>query len=664
MRIRPLGIVGACLWFSVACSSGWEGDLSIARVPGGYRLEWPTQEGFLYSLEKSSDLSGWEDAGVVGQGTGSLLSTELAEEGTGVYYYRVREDEGNTAGDFLVLPSQNENVKLSDGVCFAFDLNRFVNLPAKIRIYQNECIEGQQPRLIGMITEFSQIDGVKFVRGSAIWLPEAEGEYEVLAVAVDGAGNVMGSASRTVLVDRKNLPVVAISGGPDTPSATPQRMAFRTLPSEEVRRVEFYDDGVLVGYDTEQPFGDRVEDLQELSYELLRGTHSMTALPYDANGTPGSASDPYEVVITEGNARPRLSVTSPLDRIVITQGDTFSIQFTLGDDDGMSDIVGVIASRKIVRSSPDYEVMVASDFEAPFGELSVDTTDWELGTHTVKVIALDSTAETGPVNLYDTTGKSYPVYLTVYVRSDPGASFAESLVSKIVEEGSAVPSGEIFSGFEESSGEFEDGLASGLQMDSGVLMTTGLFSLWDGGDTGDGQDNRGKVWRRGGDIGLEDRITGRSTEDATALEFDVLCENGQLEFSYQFGSEEYDEFVGFYNDAFMVIVDGSLVTFVPDCSSIVAVNSVNNGNILAAMEPANPHLYLDDDEDIDPSVAPENQERQVEYDGMTIRLVAHVFVEANTAHRIRLVIADVNDGRLDSGLFVNEGSVRTVEPVP
>jgi hypothetical protein len=334
------------------------------------------------------------------------------------------------------------------------------------------------------------------------------------------------------------------------------------------------------------------------------------------------------------------------------------------DSDGDDDIVGVMASRKIVSSSPDFEETVASDFEAPFGELSVDTTGWEPGTHTVKVIVLDSAAQTDPVNLYETTGKSYPVYLTVYVRPREGAMFADSLVAKIVDEDSAVPTGAVFSGFEASSGVFEEGLASGLEMDSGVLLTTGLFSLWNGGDTGEGQDNREKVWRRVGDVELEDRITGRSTEDATALEFDVFCENGQLEFEYQFGSEEYDEFVGSYNDAFMVTVDGSLVTFVPDCSSIVAVNSVNNGNPAVSMEPTNPFLYLDDDEDIDPSVTPENQYRQVEYDGMTIRLVAHVFLEPGTTHRIRMVIADVNDGRLDSGLFIAGSSVRTIDPVP
>ena len=78
----------------------------------------------------------------------------------------------------------------------------------------------------------------------------------------------------------------------------------------------------------------------------------------------------------------------------------------------------------------------------------------------------------------------------------------------------------------------------------------------------------------------------------------------------------------------------------------------------------NEHLYLDDDDDIAPTPGP-----QVEYDGMTIRLRAHVFVEPQQEHAIRIVIADVDgsggsDFILDSGIFLGEGSVLTREPVP
>jgi len=218
----------------------------------------------------------------------------------------------------------------------------------------------------------------------------------------------------------------------------------------------------------------------------------------------------------------------------------------------------------------------------------------------------------------------------------------------------------LFTGSQVSSDEFVAGFNSGLQMNSGVLLTTGLFSLWNGGNI---YDNAGQNNTQQGDADLENRVTGEKTIDATALEFDVFSLNGQLELVYQFGSEEYKEFVGAFNDGFMATIDGVLVTLVPDCSDIVAVNSVHP-YIDASFPAINEHLYLDNDLDIDPSVTLANQPVKVEYDGMTIRLKAHAFVTPNTSHRIKIVIGDVNDGALDSGLFIGESSVRSINPQP
>ena len=96
-------------------------------------------------------------------------------------------------------------------------------------------------------------------------------------------------------------------------------------------------------------------------------------------------------------------------------------------------------------------------------------------------------------------------------------------------------------------------------------------------------------------------MTGNTTFDAAVLEFDVFCSNGQLELIYQFGSEEYEEWVGDFNDGFMATVDGVLVTLVPDCSDIVAVNSIHRQ--IGTLAAINDHLYLDD-EAIDLGVHP------------------------------------------------------------
>ena len=209
----------------------------------------------------------------------------------------------------------------------------------------------------------------------------------------------------------------------------------------------------------------------------------------------------------------------------------------------------------------------------------------------------------------------------------------------------------MFKGFSASSSLFYGGTASGLQMDAGVVLTTGTASDWNAGDLppapgfSEGSESTTTRWGSAGDDALGDRVAGTGTGDAAILEFDVLCTNGQLEVEYQFGSEEYDEYISRFNDDFMISVDGVIVNLLPDCSDIIAVNTVHNGkrdpiNNNYTLQPLNRHLFLDDDLDIDPIVT--NQPTQVEYDGLTVRLRSHALVTPGT-HHLRIVIADVTD---------------------
>lgn len=605
-----------------------------------HQVSWTTRLNYNYQVEASPDLEDWVDTGIAEPGTGSTITYGFSSTADKMFY-RVKEIVDPYNGGFLVLPSEGQQVDLIDGVCFSFNLDALPALPAKIRIYQRNYQSTAPWKQIGAITDFATIDGIKFVRGSAVWLPDAQGEYQVQAVAVDANGTAVASAVRHVIVGANEAPTIVITGGPPTPSATAQLAAFTTTVTDpdgdEIRRVDFYDNGILIGTDREAPYGDNIRDIEDVSYNLLRGTHSITAKAYDSRGAEGVTATAMVFSITGGNARPTMQLISPQSGLIVTQGQTFTVSYTEGDPDGLSDLTGVTVSDLSTGT-------LDSDFSAPFGDFVINTTGWVAGTHRIKLVAQDTEGET-----------NYPVYFTVFIRTGSGQTFAQRLVANIVDEATATPSNELFTGAQVSSDEFVAGLNSGLQMDSGVLLTTGDFSLWNGGDVSEGA---GQVNGQQGDADLEDRVTGSATFDAAALEFDVFCSNGQLEIVYQFGSEEYEEFVGSFNDGFMATIDGVLVTLVPDCSDIVAVNSVN------AVDPINEHLYLDDDSDINPSVTPSNQLVQVEYDGMTIRLKAHAFVTPNTTHRVKLIIADVNDGQLDSSLFIQNSSVRTIKPQP
>jgi hypothetical protein len=211
-------------------------------------------------------------------------------------------------------------------------------------------------------------------------------------------------------------------------------------------------------------------------------------------------------------------------------------------------------------------------------------------------------------------------------------------------------------------------------------MTSGSAALWDFDDSDEIVDEFFDVsfprfFMEPGDPILEDRIVGIETNDAAILEFDVSCLHGQLELIYQFGSEEYDEFVSevvstyCYNDAFMISIDDVVVSLTPDCLEIVAVPSIHPfvdeftscSNV--AVPALRRHLYRDDEDDIAGDVTGPSQ---VEYDGMTVRLRIHAFVTPGPAHphRLRIAIADVDDDFLDAALFIKEGSIRTLPPAP
>lgn len=278
---------------------------------------------------------------------------------------------------------------------------------------------------------------------------------------------------------------------------------------------------------------------------------------------------------------------------------------------------------------------------------------WTPGAQTIAVMIMDEDGALG-----------YLALVEVVIRGTP-STFAAALAADIADETTAPVSNARFTGAEDSSGYFDYGLLRGLELDQGVALTTGLFTSWNTGDSGlvgdapiDPSSRTSYPWNLPGDEDLFFRVVGHDTWDAAVLEFDVFCVNGQLVIDYQFGTEEYDEYVEEFNDAFMITVDGVPVSLVPDCSDIVGVQSASLAK--------NRHLFLGDDEDIDADgmVDPAYESTKVEYDGMTVRLRANALVTAGASHHVRIVIADVNDNELDAALFLGQGSLKTIQPTP
>lgn len=198
--------------------------------------------------------------------------------------------------------------------------------------------------------------------------------------------------------------------------------------------------------------------------------------------------------------------------------------------------------------------------------------------------------------------------------------------------------------------------ATNLGLNSGVLLTSGQATTAIGPNSSGsaGQDNNGA-----GDPDL-DQISGVTTFDACALEFDLVPFCDTIQIRYVFGSEEYDEYVcATVNDAFAFIISGpgypvpTNIATIPGTSIPVSINSVNNGTVGASGSAATPTCNLGNSTYYTTNAGGIN----IEYDGFTVVLTAFAAVQACDTYRLKLAIADGGDGIFDSGVFLEENGI-------
>ena len=168
----------------------------------------------------------------------------------------------------------------------------------------------------------------------------------------------------------------------------------------------------------------------------------------------------------------------------------------------------------------------------------------------------------------------------------------------------------------------------------GAVLTTGDANI----PTSNTQPNFGVDLNLPGDPKLSGLISGTLTHDAAELTFTVNVDptsgikSGA--FSFQFGSEEYPDFVGgAFNDILAGWVNNDPATnFLHDSKgNLVSINSA---------------LF-----DIDNTATP--SPLNIEYNGMTSGLVA-TFPLQPGLNTVTIAIADAGDGRYDSGVFLTD----------
>lgn len=248
-----------------------------------------------------------------------------------------------------------------------------------------------------------------------------------------------------------------------------------------------------------------------------------------------------------------------------------------------------------------------------------------------------------------------------------------------------------------------------LKLNKGLVLSTGdvrrIAGLNDKYDESTGFNISGKPDE---DKDLSKIIKG-VLYDVSYIEFDFVPYNNSIQFNYQFGSDEYPEFVGSaFNDVFAFMVsDGqntNNIALIPDKKTPVSINTVNfktdsayfiDNNVFVLVNPTREQPKTEEEiyrsnvgkmlfgvkkffvgkgeeekqyATIEPSedlIKKVNDKlyRNFQYDGVTKKLVAQTYLEPYKKYHLKIIIADVTDNIYDSAVFLEQGSFSTKKDV-
>jgi hypothetical protein len=218
---------------------------------------------------------------------------------------------------------------------------------------------------------------------------------------------------------------------------------------------------------------------------------------------------------------------------------------------------------------------------------------------------------------------------------------ATTLGTSIVGSG-ITASGFIYTGGATASGTFSGGLSAGIDIDSGIILTTGDANLASGANN---SNNAGSDNGAAGDAQLT-ALAGANTFNASVLEFDFTTNSSNAFLNFVFASEEYPEYVNAgFNDVFSFYLDGNNIALVPGTSTPVAIDNVS--------PVTNSGFYHDN-----------TGGTGIQYDGFTNLITANSIGLSAGSHHIKIAIADVGDSIYDSAVFLQLNSFADTPQAP
>lgn len=247
-----------------------------------------------------------------------------------------------------------------------------------------------------------------------------------------------------------------------------------------------------------------------------------------------------------------------------------------------------------------------------------------------------------------------------------------------------------------------------LQVQKGLILSSGNSFNVSGFNNSHNQSSTfGDIGSPQKDANLSEIIK-EKLYDICSIEFDFVPLDNSIQFSYQFGSDEYPEYVGTaYNDIFAFIVsDGSSVkniALVPGTTVPVSINTINfktnaehfidnnlftqvlikrqqpikstyrgtfPGRVLRGIKSIftasdiieGDRLVIQPDPNLMKTMDA-NLYRNLRYDGITKKLVAQTYVVPYKKYHLKIVIADASDNIYDSGVFIEDRSLTSKKDV-
>lgn len=246
-----------------------------------------------------------------------------------------------------------------------------------------------------------------------------------------------------------------------------------------------------------------------------------------------------------------------------------------------------------------------------------------------------------------TTAGGGPVLNAVADASD---ATAMALAKALVGDGVTVVSAKM-EGSSDSFGSFS-GAGNIVGFDEGLVISTGRtegifsngsqehFSTLMGGEAFMGSEK----------IGFD---ADKNFYDYTMLEFTYIPTEENVSFQYGVASEEYPEYIDFYFDQFVLLVNGVNYALVPGTGELVTIGTVNHNNNA---------IYYRGLGDSAGSVA--ISDSNFVFDGMTTVFSVSAAVNPGVENTICVAIADRGDSVFDSAVFIKAGSVKEKEATP